>query len=148
MIELWSILFFEAKLLILFNNQVLEILEPQGRYPCILNDGHVLLTAKDQNFLHAVGFGARRNMGRIHQDYPLLAALLERWDSSTGTFHLPTREMNVMVEDIHHLYRLPIQGQWIQHALDQDSVHPDIAIVYRVGVVEGVMGEMFSRGLP
>ena len=47
---------------------------------------------------------------------PSLIPLVEV-PSSIGTFHLPTREMTIIV-DIHHLYHLPIQGQQIQHALE------------------------------
>jgi len=49
-------------------------------------------------------------MGHIHWEYPLLAALLDRWDARTYTFHLATREMTITIEDMHRLYRLPIHG--------------------------------------
>jgi len=35
-----------------------------------------------------MGFGVGPFMGCIHWDYPLLVALLERWDSTTSSFHL------------------------------------------------------------
>lgn len=38
--------------------------------------------------------------------------------------------MTIMVEDIHHLYRLPIQGQQIHHALDWDLMNPYIVVIY------------------
>ena len=69
-------------------------------------------------------------MGRIHWEYPLLAALLDRWDAVTCTFHLSTGEMTVIVEDIHRLYRLPVHGQRIQHLVDRIGALPAISYLY------------------
>lgn len=128
--------------------QVRDIFKLRGRYPHILKDGHILLTITDQTFLHVVGFVAGPYMGHIHWDYPLLEALPERWDSLIGTFHLLTREMTIMVEDIHHLYHLPIQGQWIQHVIDRDLVRLTITTFYGVGVINKFMSKIFFGGLP
>lgn len=53
-----------------------------------------------------------------------------------------------MMEDIHHIYCLPIQDQQIQHVINQDSISLNIAIVYGVGSIDKVMSEMFSSDLP
>lgn len=55
--------------------------------------------------------------GLLHISYPtmkahkaMLTALIERWDSETSTFHLPTGEMMVTLEDFWWILRLPIAG--------------------------------------
>lgn len=85
-----------------------------------------------------MGFGVEPFMGRIHWNYSLLAALLERWDSSTSTFHLLIGEMTIMVEDIHHLYHLPIHGQWIQHTFNRDDALSAIAYLYGANRVDTI----------
>ena len=40
----------------------------------------------------------------------MVAVLCERWHSEIGTFHLPTSEMTVTLEDVYRVFRLPIQG--------------------------------------
>ena len=62
----------------------------------------------DHTFLQSVGFDVGPYIGHIHLDYPLVVALLERWDSTMSTFHLLIGEMMITMEDIHHLYQLPI----------------------------------------
>lgn len=101
---------------------------------------------EDHTLQCSVGFRVGPYMGRIHWDYPLLIALLERWDSSIGTFHIPTREMTIMVDSIHHLYCLSIQVQWIHHVMDRESVCPNIITIYGADAIDGVLGDMFSGG--
>jgi hypothetical protein len=43
----------------------------------------------------------------------MLMALLERWDANTSIFHLLFEEMIVELEDIHHILRLPNEGETI-----------------------------------
>jgi len=43
----------------------------------------------------------------------MLTALMERWDLNSNTFHLPTREMTIMLEDVYRITRLPIRGKLV-----------------------------------
>jgi len=69
-----------------------------------------------------MGFGVGSYMGCIHYEYPLLAALLKRWKSTTSTFHLLIGEMTITMEDIHHLYCLPIYVQRIHNSIDREVI--------------------------
>lgn len=40
-----------------------------------------------------------------------LTTLVERWDASTNTFILPTRECMVFIEDIWRIFKVPIEGE-------------------------------------
>lgn len=40
----------------------------------------------------------------------MLMALVECWDFDTCTFHLPTSEMIITLEEIHCILQVPIQG--------------------------------------
>jgi len=90
------------------NLQVRDIFKPHGRNPSIFQVGREFLGPFDHTFFSTIGFSIGPYVGCIHWEYPLLAALLDRWDAYTSTFHLPTREMMIIVEDIHQLYRLLI----------------------------------------
>ncbi|KAH9296025.1 hypothetical protein KI387_039613, partial [Taxus chinensis] len=46
-----------------------------------------------------VGISSIRHYRRIGRDHILMVALIDRWDSVTNTFHLPTGEMTVTLED-------------------------------------------------
>lgn len=78
-------------------------------------------------------------MGRIHWEYPLLVALLDRWDACTCTFHLLIKKMTIIVEDIHRLYRLPIHGQRIQHLVDKVGALLMISYLYGVDHVNTII---------
>jgi len=94
--------FLKKKFKLSFMNlHVQDIFEPHGRYPSIIQVGTEFLGPTDNTFFKMVGFGMGPYIGHIHWDYPLLAALLDRWDAHTLTFHLPTREMMITVEEIH-----------------------------------------------
>ena len=86
-------------------------------------------------------------MACIHWEYPLLVALLDRWDAKTCTFHLPTGEMTITVEDIYRLYQLPIHGQRIQHIVDRARALPAISYLYGVAQVNTIVSEITSRGI-
>jgi len=43
----------------------------------------------------------------------MLIALMERWDPNSNTFHLPTREIIVMLKDVYRITRLPIRGKLV-----------------------------------
>lgn len=49
-------------------------------------------------------------MPQIRVNQGLLTALCERWHSETSSFHLPTGEATVTLEDVYRILRLPIRG--------------------------------------
>ena len=49
----------------------------------------------------------------IFHDRDMLIALMERWDLNTNTFHLPTREMIITLEDVYRITKLPIKGKLV-----------------------------------
>lgn len=81
--------------------QARSVLDPRSRYPAILVEGRAILTDEDHNFLRVVGFDKGPYLERIEWEYPLLLALMERWDSSTSTFWLSTGPMTITAEDLH-----------------------------------------------
>ncbi|XP_012700896.1 protein MAIN-LIKE 1-like [Setaria italica] len=72
----------------------------------------------------------------FHFDMSLLAALLDRWQLETHTFHLPVGEMTLILEDISMLLGLPCAGSAIA-AMDvpptwRDELLGRFAEVHRV----------------
>jgi len=49
----------------------------------------------------------------IYHDKDMLIALMERWDPNSNTFHLPTGEISVTLEDVCKITRLPIRGKLV-----------------------------------
>jgi len=47
----------------------------------------------------------------------MMIVLIERWDHNSNTFHLPTREIMVTLEDIYKITRLPIRGKLMNMVL-------------------------------
>ncbi|QHO13337.1 uncharacterized protein DS421_15g514640 [Arachis hypogaea] len=64
-----------------------------------------------ENYLRATGFYHVSRIGVIRGFHPLLAALVERWRPETHTFVLPVGEVTVTLEDVAHIFGLPIDGE-------------------------------------
>ena len=47
---------------------------------------------------------------KIKIDHSLISALVERWRPETNTFHLNSGEATITLEDVAHIYGLPIDG--------------------------------------
>ena len=43
-------------------------------------------------------------------DHSLIRGLVERWRPKTNTFHFPSGEATVILEDVVYIYDLPIDG--------------------------------------
>ena len=52
----------------------------------------------------------------VFHDHDMLIALMERWDLNYNTFHLPTDEITVTLEDVYRITRLPIKGRLVNMA--------------------------------
>lgn len=48
-----------------------------------------------------------------------MTALIKRWSSEMSTFHLPTREMTMTLEDVWHILRLPIARRLVSKVVSR-----------------------------
>ncbi|RYR04687.1 hypothetical protein Ahy_B06g084467 [Arachis hypogaea] len=64
-----------------------------------------------ENYLRATGFYHVSRIAMIRRFHPLLASLVERWRPETHTFVLPIGEVTVTLEDVAHIFGLPIDGE-------------------------------------
>jgi len=71
-----------------------------------------------------------------------MVAFLERWDSTTSTFHLLIGEMIITMEEIHHIYYFPSHGQRIQHIIDRNNIPTTIFYLYGVDRVNMIIFEI------
>ncbi|XP_070020458.1 serine/threonine-protein phosphatase 7 long form homolog [Nicotiana sylvestris] len=60
--------------------------------------------------LRATGFLRIFEIGRLQLDWSLITTLIERWRSETHTFHLPTKEATITLQDVQVLYGLRVDG--------------------------------------
>ncbi|XP_070003647.1 serine/threonine-protein phosphatase 7 long form homolog [Nicotiana sylvestris] len=61
--------------------------------------------------LQATGFYTIFELGRMQVDWSLITAFVKRWRPETHTFHLPTGEATITLEDVQVLYGLCIDGR-------------------------------------
>ena len=65
------------------------------------------------NIIKALGLeGLLWVLGR-EIDHGLITALVERWQRETHTFHMPHGEVNITLQDVEVILRLPIDGNAI-----------------------------------
>ncbi|XP_073224747.1 serine/threonine-protein phosphatase 7 long form homolog [Cicer arietinum] len=83
--------------------------------------------------LHEAGFGNLSQIESYKIDNSLITALVERWRPETHTFHLPTGECTITLEDVVLLLRLRVGGKavtgstmvsWTDDFLDLLGVMP------------------------
>jgi hypothetical protein len=65
------------------------------------------------SLLEQNGFGEVIKLGKYSIDPNLITALVERWRPETHTFHFPTGESTVTLEDVSMLIGLPVDGKAI-----------------------------------
>jgi Plant mobile domain len=59
-------------------------------------------------------------LGNIKIDRDLITAVAERWRRETHSFHFPTDEMTITLEDVLMLWGLPLDGLPVTGDVDQD----------------------------
>ncbi|KAL4327316.1 hypothetical protein AHAS_Ahas13G0087900 [Arachis hypogaea] len=74
-----------------------------------------------ENYLRATGFYRVSRIGVIRKFHPLLAALVERWRPETHNFVLPVGKITVILEDVAHIFGLPINGEHVSRWTDSSS---------------------------
>ncbi|XP_058782014.1 protein MAINTENANCE OF MERISTEMS-like [Vicia villosa] len=79
--------------------------------------------------LERVGFGRVAQINFRSVDSKLVA-MLERWRPETHTFHLPTGECTITLEDVHMLFGLRIDGRVVRG----ETEGPDYACVDALGI--------------
>ncbi|GAU27523.1 hypothetical protein TSUD_147160 [Trifolium subterraneum] len=63
----------------------------------------------------AAGMSGLGQTGYSFLDPPLLSTFVERWHGETSSFHMPSGEMTVTLDDVRHLLHLPIKGRLLDH---------------------------------
>lgn len=63
-------------------------------------------------------------------DHALITAFVERWQPETNSFHLPDGEYTITLEDVHHILRIPCEGDPVRFILPEGA-----ATVQRLGAL-------------
>ncbi|RYR53075.1 hypothetical protein Ahy_A06g027961 [Arachis hypogaea] len=74
-----------------------------------------------ENYLRATGFYHVSRIGVIRGFHPMLATLVERCRPETHTFVLPIGEVTGTLEDVAHIFNLPIDGEPVSGWTDSSS---------------------------
>ena len=59
-------------------------------------------------------------------DHALLSGLVEWWRPETNTFHLPTGEATITLEDVAYIYGLPIDGEPVTGRTFNNAFVPEV----------------------
>ncbi|XP_065849566.1 protein MAIN-LIKE 1-like [Euphorbia lathyris] len=70
-------------------------------------------TREVQHMIDASGLSHLPSMMFSHIDMPLICAFVERWQPDTSSFHMPFGEMTIMLHDVWHILRIPVEGQMV-----------------------------------
>ncbi|XP_058776536.1 protein MAIN-LIKE 2-like [Vicia villosa] len=73
-------------------------------------------------YLQACGFGHVIKIDNNTIDRKFILALQERWRPETHTFHLPTGECTITLEDVYMLLGLPIDGKAVNGSVQHANV--------------------------
>ena len=61
------------------------------------------------------------NAGLLDMDGPLLTAFVDRWRPKTHSFHLPSGEMSVLMQDVGYILGLRLDGPAVTGTVDTDN---------------------------
>ncbi|XP_065848775.1 protein MAIN-LIKE 1-like [Euphorbia lathyris] len=70
-------------------------------------------TREVQQMIDASGLSHLPSTMFAHIDMPLICAFVERWQPDTNSFHLPVGEMTIMLHDVWHILRIPVEGHMV-----------------------------------
>jgi hypothetical protein len=68
-----------------------------------------------EKVIRATGLWGQANTGFSHLDRSLLSWFVDRWQKKTSSFHIPSGEMTVTLDDVYCLLHLPIEGTLLDH---------------------------------
>ncbi|CAI0418666.1 unnamed protein product [Linum tenue] len=80
-----------------------------------------------------------------HLDMALLSAFVERWQPDTNTFHMPFGEISILLHDVHHILRIPVDGELMGDEASQDTLKSDMGGLVRLSVDAQVGGKWKSK---
>lgn len=63
-------------------------------------------------------------------NHGMLSAFMEKWNSKTSSFHLPTREMSITLDDVSSLLHLTIKGRLLHHSIISRPNALDMMVLY------------------
>ncbi|XXG46971.1 hypothetical protein AAC387_Pa02g1692 [Persea americana] len=135
----------EDKLLYNQDNHILEGIihgEELGRFRCIPTnpDKEVwVLTNTQREYVRQAGLQHLAEIDRMVIDHALITGLIERWRPETNSFHFPSGEATITLEDVAYIYGLPIEGPVVvgrtfPNALVQSVCEDLLGITPRPGV--------------
>ena len=69
-----------------------------------------VLTDAQKEYVRQTGLHHLADKDRMVIDHALITTLIERWCLETNSFHLPSGEAIVTLEDVSYIYGLPVDG--------------------------------------
>ncbi|CAI0391563.1 unnamed protein product [Linum tenue] len=80
-----------------------------------------------------------------HLDMALVSANVERWQPDTNTFHMPFGEISILLHDVHHILRIPVDGELMGDEASQDTLKSYMGGLVRLSVDAQVGGKWKSK---
>ena len=71
------------------------------------------LSGEELAALHRMGLKWIIRMPHVWVNHDLLTTLAKRWHSEHNTFHLPTGEASITLEDVYHILQVPCHGELV-----------------------------------
>ncbi|XXG78988.1 hypothetical protein AAC387_Pa09g0153 [Persea americana] len=68
------------------------------------------VTKQQKAYVRQTGLHYLAEIDRMVIDHALITGLAERWRAETNTFHFPSSEATVTLEDVAYIYGLPVDG--------------------------------------
>ncbi|CAI0382743.1 unnamed protein product [Linum tenue] len=80
-----------------------------------------------------------------HLDMALLSAFVERWQPDTNTLHMPFGEISILLYDVHHILRIPVDGELMGDEASPDILKSGMDGLVRLSVDAHVGGKWKSK---
>ena len=100
-----------------------------GSYKCINSNPDKkiwVLSDKQKEHVRNAGLSHLSEIDYMRIDHALLSGLVERWRPETNTFHLPTGEAPITLEDVAYIYGLPIDGEPVTGRTFNNAFVPEV----------------------